>query len=272
MSRMGRLSGNPSRARSVGSAFALSCAGHLALAVLLGVAVLETDNESSGRASPGPGLAGVWVTLEPPESVAPRRAEAGTRPVAPAAPRQVEASSSEATTSAPAPERHASAPGTQTPSPRLVATSQAQLPPPAKAAAPPAPRPTVARPSPPAEAARAAGVPGTSSLASAARAPAGPPAWPGPGEVDRGARPRWPIRPDYPARARRLGEEARVIVEAWVDELGAVAFSSVLESGGVDFDRSAVRAVERSAFRPARRAGRDVASRVALRIHFQLYD
>jgi TonB family protein len=63
-----------------------------------------------------------------------------------------------------------------------------------------------------------------------------------------------------------------VVVEAWVDELGAVAFSSVVESGGVDFDESARRAIHRSSFRPAHRAGQDVASRVALRIHFELYD
>jgi protein TonB len=98
------------------------------------------------------------------------------------------------------------------------------------------------------------------------------PDWPGPGGVDRAARPRWPIRPRYPARARRDGEESQVVVEAWIDEGGAVAFSSVLQSGGEAFDVSAVRAVEHSAFRPARLRGRDVASRLALRIHFQLYD
>ena len=58
--------------------------------------------------------------------------------------------------------------------------------------------------------------------------------------------------------------------EAWVDGGGAVAFSSVLESGGPDFDDSARTAVERSAFRPARLDGREVASRVSLRIHFRL--
>lgn len=109
------------------------------------------------------------------------------------------------------------------------------------------------------------------SPASAAVA-AGRPAWPGPGEVDRAARPRWPIRPDYPALARQRGRESTVVVEAWVDEQGEVSFSSVARSGGADFDASARRAVEGSAFRPARLDGRDVASRVALRIHFQLYD
>ncbi len=98
------------------------------------------------------------------------------------------------------------------------------------------------------------------------------PDWPSPGEVDHAARPRWQIRPEYPARARRSGRESTVVVEAWVDEVGAVAFASVLRSGGEDFDESARRAVRRSSFQPARRAGQAVASRVALRIHFELYD
>jgi len=97
-------------------------------------------------------------------------------------------------------------------------------------------------------------------------------AWLRPGEVDRAASPRWPIRPEYPTRARQLGLESTVIVEAFIDDGGQVAFSTVVESGGEDFDVSAQRAVERSAFRPAQLAGQRVASRVALRIHFELYD
>ncbi len=122
-----------------------------------------------------------------------------------------------------------------------------------------APRPAALH----ARAGTGAGAPGRST---------GPSGWPGPGEVDRVARPRWPIRPDYPRRARREGRESRVIVEAWIDELGEVAHASVLESGGAEFDASARRAVRHSIFRPAQRAGRDIASRLALRIHFELRD
>ncbi len=94
--------------------------------------------------------------------------------------------------------------------------------------------------------------------------------WPGPGLVDRPASPRWPIRPDYPAAARRRGDQSTVIVEAWVDRAGKVAASTVLASGGELFDRSALRAVDRAAFRPASLRGEAVDSRVALRIHFAL--
>ncbi len=98
------------------------------------------------------------------------------------------------------------------------------------------------------------------------------PGWPGIGEVDRPARPRRPIRPHYPAVARRDGRESTVVVEAWVDDHGQVAFSSVLDSGGPEFDHAALDAIVRSTFRPARLEGRDVPSRVALRIHFALRD
>lgn len=99
-----------------------------------------------------------------------------------------------------------------------------------------------------------------------------PPQWPGPDQVDRPARPRQPIRPRYPARARQRGREGTVVVEAWVDPVGSVAYSSVLDSGGEELDDSARRAVERARFLPALVAGHEVASRVALCIHFSLYD
>jgi protein TonB len=90
--------------------------------------------------------------------------------------------------------------------------------------------------------------------------------------VTRVARPLSPILPSYPASARLRGEESTVVVEAWVDEVGEVAFAAILRSGGRDFDSSAERAVRRAAFRPAESGGRRVPSRVALRVHFDLHD
>jgi len=84
------------------------------------------------------------------------------------------------------------------------------------------------------------------------------------------ARPRRLIQPEYPRSARQQGDESLVVVEAWIDDSGDVTSSSVLESGGADFDASALRAVERSSFEPARLGGRAVSSRVALRIHFSM--
>jgi TonB family protein len=63
-----------------------------------------------------------------------------------------------------------------------------------------------------------------------------------------------------------------VLVEAWIGERGDVAFASVRASGGPAFDAAATRAVREARFRPARLQGRDVASRLAVRIHFDLYD
>lgn len=177
-----------------------------------------------------------------------------------AAPRETSASAAEPEV-APSPASEATAPAPVAPAPALVAPER-----------PVAPgRTSRLAASAAAEAPPAVGSGGVAAFAGGVPGRIGPD-WPGPGEVDRAARPRWPIRPEYPPRARRSGQESTVVVEAWVDEGGAVAFASVLRSGGSDFDASAQRAVRRSAFRPARLRGEDVASRVALRIHFELYD
>lgn len=247
----------------------LSAAGHagaFAGVLLLGGGYGEV------AARPGDGGSGtLWVSLvreAPPRaaggplSAAERSAPAplpASGPALPAPPRS--APVARAAVPVPAALAQSVEPAPEAESPREMA-SAAPLPGPATSAAPsatdPAPRLGPGASAAPARAAGSAGRAG--------------PDWPGPGEVDRAARPRGPIRPVYPARARRSGEQATVVVEAWVDEAGAVAFASVLRSGGSDFDASAQRAVRRSAFRPARLDGRDVASRVALRIHFQLYD
>lgn len=108
--------------------------------------------------------------------------------------------------------------------------------------------------------------PGTNGLGS------GVGSWPGPGDVDHAARPRRAIRPQYPGRSRRRGEESTVLIRAWVDERGEVFRAAVLESGGEAFDDSARYAVHHARFVPARDDGVDVASHVSLRIHFSLLD
>jgi protein TonB len=87
---------------------------------------------------------------------------------------------------------------------------------------------------------------------------------------DRHARPASSIRPRYPWRARQRGEEADVVVEAWVGPAGEVGDVQVVASAGEEFDAAALAAVRRAQFHPARRGGEAVASRVALRLHFRL--
>lgn len=250
---------------------AASLAVHALLVLGVVVAGRWLGSDSAGVVQP-PRL--LWVSLAggaPGED--PSGPPAGARPVAepqePAATRVPPTAPSVPTVMRPAPPSGLAS---------ASATPSAPAPPPASAvrARPAAPEPS---PSAVRAAVRADAPAASSSGAGAARAavPAvaaggGPPAWPGSGQVDRAARPRWPIRPDYPPLERQRGRESTVVVEAWVDAKGDVTFSSVARSGGEDFDASARRAVEGSSFQPARLDGRDVASRVALRIHFELYD
>jgi protein TonB len=258
-------------------------------ATFFGALFLAAGPSPRGTSAPA-GTAGelVWIDLGSASGGAPGRPEASSprpraRPVAASAERRT------ATTTAPT-----STPRHDAPSARAIAATPIRTTPAPPVTASDAPSvkgsdaalteaPPVSTP-PPAAARTADTTPSTArggpvadpsapgALASGGDGRSKRPAWPGPGSVDRPARPRGPIRPDYPPLARRRGRESIVVVEAWVDDGGDVAFSSIVESGGSDFDISALTAVERAAFLPARLAGRAVPSRVALRIHFDLLD
>lgn len=90
------------------------------------------------------------------------------------------------------------------------------------------------------------------------------------GALERVARPAAPLRPRYPEGARERGEEASVVVEAWVTPRGRVERALVRSSAGAEFDDAALEAVRAARFHPARRDGAPVASRVAMRLHFAL--
>ncbi|HXV37418.1 MAG TPA: TonB family protein [Myxococcota bacterium] len=86
----------------------------------------------------------------------------------------------------------------------------------------------------------------------------------------RVARPASEIRPRYPDVARERGDEAEVVVEAWVAASGRVEDARIRRSAGSAFDRAALDAVRRARFHPASRDGEPVPSRVAMRLHFAL--
>jgi protein TonB len=78
-------------------------------------------------------------------------------------------------------------------------------------------------------------------------------------------------KPVYPELARQRGQEGRVVLLAHVDERGAVEEVHVQSGSGYDLlDRAAVNAVRRWRFKPARRAGADVAGRVLVPVEFHL--
>jgi len=113
------------------------------------------------------------------------------------------------------------------------------------------------------------GVGGGGSATDSAAAPGGAASE---GPLSRVARPASEIRPRYPEAARERGDEAEVVVEAWVAANGRVERARVQASAGREFDAAALEAVRQARFYPASRDGKPVASAVAMRLHFELKD
>ena len=80
------------------------------------------------------------------------------------------------------------------------------------------------------------------------------------------------VTPEYPARLRRAGVEADVVLQLDVDVRGAVADVSVISSTDARFDEHAIAAVRRWRFAPGQVGGRPVAFRMRLPIRFELKD
>jgi protein TonB len=78
------------------------------------------------------------------------------------------------------------------------------------------------------------------------------------------------VMPVYPQKARRLGQEGKVVLRLRIDERGNLLQVEVLEGDGFGFEESAVAAVKRSSFRPATIRGKAVASIARLPIRFVL--
>lgn len=76
--------------------------------------------------------------------------------------------------------------------------------------------------------------------------------------------------PVYPLLARRLGKEGRVLLRLTIDERGRLLNLEVLEGAGHGFTESAVEAVKKSSFVPAKREGKAIPSRALLPIKFTL--
>lgn len=88
---------------------------------------------------------------------------------------------------------------------------------------------------------------------------------------DGAAVPTHQPKPTYPAFARRLGHEGKVLVRIRVLSSGEVADASVATSSGFSaLDEAALAAVKRWRFRPAQRAGRAVDTVLQVPITFKL--
>jgi periplasmic protein TonB len=78
--------------------------------------------------------------------------------------------------------------------------------------------------------------------------------------------------PEYPPSARRRGREGKVVIIVTIDEKGKLTNAEVSEATDQVFARSAMEALKRSTFRPARRNGVPIACRAALPVRFALQE
>ena len=85
--------------------------------------------------------------------------------------------------------------------------------------------------------------------------------------------PAYQPKPDYPAFARRLGHEGRVVIRIQVLSSGAVAAASIERSSGFAvLDEAALATIKRWRFRPAQRAGQPVDATLNVPITFKLQE
>jgi TonB family protein len=77
--------------------------------------------------------------------------------------------------------------------------------------------------------------------------------------------------PDYPESERKSGREGWVSLHIVVDEQGTVRFPTADESPGPQFTESAIEAVKKSTFEPAKLNGQPVAALVSVSMEFRLY-
>jgi periplasmic protein TonB len=78
------------------------------------------------------------------------------------------------------------------------------------------------------------------------------------------------VMPWYPTIARKMGKEGRVLLKVTIDEKGKLVNVEVLEDPGYGFAEEAVKAVKKSSYVPARKAGIPVLTTALLPIRFVL--
>ncbi|MBL0197757.1 MAG: TonB family protein [Myxococcales bacterium] len=74
--------------------------------------------------------------------------------------------------------------------------------------------------------------------------------------------------PVYPSNQVSSGKDVLVVLAVTVDAEGHVAGATVLESGGVDFDRAAIDAARLFTFNPGRRGERAIPTKIRVPFHF----
>jgi len=77
-------------------------------------------------------------------------------------------------------------------------------------------------------------------------------------------------RPVYPALARRMGKEGKVILKLFIDTNGKLQQIEVIDYAGYGFTEAAIEAVKKSTYAPGYRNGERVAMKALLPVRFQL--
>lgn len=90
---------------------------------------------------------------------------------------------------------------------------------------------------------------------------------------DRQPTPAYQPKPTYPAFARRLGHEGRVVIRIHVLSSGVVAAAHIERSSGyAALDEAALATIKRWRFRPAQRGGQPVDATLNVPITFKLQE
>jgi TonB family protein len=80
--------------------------------------------------------------------------------------------------------------------------------------------------------------------------------------------------PVYPEKARQLGVEAKLFVQAFVDADGAVTKAEILKidesKQGFGFEESALKVAREAIYKPAQKDGKPVATWIAYAVKFKL--
>ncbi|MBZ5512018.1 MAG: energy transducer TonB [Acidobacteriia bacterium] len=77
--------------------------------------------------------------------------------------------------------------------------------------------------------------------------------------------------PDYPEKLRARGIEGAVLLWVVVGTDGSPHDITIGRSGGFEFDKAAIKAVNKWRFKPATKDGTPVAARINVEVNFRLY-
>lgn len=89
-------------------------------------------------------------------------------------------------------------------------------------------------------------------------------------EYDKPPRALSPITPEYPKDAQEAGTEGTVIIQCFINDVGVVELIKILKGADAALDKSAIEAVKKVKFKPAKKDGEAVGVWISIPINFSL--